>query len=199
LHEPHDASEEFGDVYTFVGIDRTSKLVLAWHCGKRDLDATLEFSVRLSSATGGRFQLTTDGLNLYRMAIPPVLGGRVDFAQLIKTYGKSTEEDRRKYSPPSIIACEMTNVLGNPDITKVCTSYVERQNLSMRMGIRRFTRLTNAHSKKWENHECAVALWFAYYNFCRVHMTLKTTPAVKARITDHVWTIEELLTAAAAA
>jgi hypothetical protein len=120
------------------------------------------------------------------------LGTRVDFAQLIKVYAASPEGEHR-YSPSEVVSTEVVPVLGRPDPNKICTSHVERQNLTMRMQIRRFTRLTNAFSKKWENHYAALALYFAYYNFVRIHQTLRVTPAMEAGITDHVWTLEQLL------
>ena len=123
-----------------------------------------------------------------------LLGTRVDFAQLIKVYASSQEETR--YSPAEVVSTEVVPVIGNPNPEKICTSHVERQNLSIRMGMRRMTRLTNAFSKKWQNLRAAYALWFAFYNFCRVHQTLRVTPAMEAGLTDHIWTLGELLEAA---
>ena len=182
--------EEYGDAYCFTALERYSKMLLVWHLGKRCPEDTQLFSDKLASATSGRFQVTTDGFTPYRVAIPDALGDRVDFATLVKSYGPGEEG---RYSPPEVVDIRKTVRIGNPDMDRVCTSHVERHNLTIRMQIRRFTRLTNAFSKKWENHEAALALFFAYYNWCRVHMTLKTTPAVVAGLADHVWTVDELL------
>ena len=138
------------------------------------------------------FQITTDGFAPYRSAITTTLGNRVSYAQLIKVY-RSSPEGEARYSPPEVASTEVVPVLGDPDPERICTSIVERNNLSLRMGIRRFTRLTNAFSKKWENHWSAVVLWYTYYNFCRIHRSLRVTPAMEAGITDHVWNLEELL------
>jgi hypothetical protein len=150
------------------------------------------FAAKLSRATEGRFQLTTDGYRPYLNTIPAVFGSRVDFATLVKVYGES-EEGSRRYSPPRILEVIAAPQHGQPDMDKVCTSHVERSNLTIRMTLRRLTRLTNAHSKKWENHEAALALFFAYYNFCRVHSTIKQAPAMKAGLADHPWSLQELL------
>jgi len=138
------------------------------------------------------FQITTDGFAPYRNAIPNTLGDRADFAMLIKVY-KAASEGEARYSPPEVASVEVVPVMGQPDPERICTSIVERQNLSVRMGTRRFTRLTNAFSKKWENHWAAVAVWMTFYNFCRVHRSLRITPAMAAGITDHVWGVRELL------
>jgi hypothetical protein len=150
-----------------------------------------------ASRITNRVQITTDGHRAYLEAVENAFGADIDYAQLQKIYGASMENEAR-YSPARCIGCDMKVVSGNPDPKHVSTSYVERQNLSMRMSIRRFTRLTNAFSKKVENHAAAVALWFMYYNFCRVHQTLRVTPAMEARISTHVWTIEELVSLLAA-
>jgi IS1 family transposase len=184
--------EDCGDAYCFTAIERTSKLLLAWHLGKRTAADATTFAAALRQAVPGRCQVTTDGFTPYTTAIPGIYGGQVDFAQLIKDYGSSPEAATR-YSPAEIVGMHLKSVCGYPDPTLVCTSHIERHNLSIRMAIRRMTRLTNAHSKKWENHGYHLALFFLYYNFCRVHMTLKTTPAVKAGIADHAWSVEELL------
>jgi transposase-like protein/IS1 family transposase len=192
-----DKSEEFGDCYCFTAIERTTKLLITWHAGKRSAEDTYQFIDKLNAATGGDYQVSTDGWKPYRTAIPAILGRRVDFAQVIKNYTTIGGDDQRRYSPPTVSSCEKKAVMGDPDMDAVCTSHVERCNLSMRMGMRRLTRLTNGHSKKWGNHEAALALWFAYYNYCRKHETLRTTPAVAAGLTDHVWTVVELLEAIA--
>jgi len=184
-----------GDAYTFVAIERNTKLVLNFALGKRDQATTDVFTEGLRLATSRQhFQITTDGFAPYRSAIANTLDDRVDFAQLIKVY-RATPEGERRYSPAEVVSTETVIGIGSPDPRRVCTSHVERQNLSMRMGIRRFTRLTNAFSKKWDNHWAAICLWFAFYNFCRIHQTLRITPAMAAGITDHVWTIAELLAA----
>jgi len=179
-----------GDAYCFIALERTTKMVIAFHLGRRSSQDTYEFAQKLSVATSGNFQLTTDGFRPYQTAIPFVMGDRVDFAALVKQY--ATKDDH-KYSPGEVIKVDKVPCCGNPSPDLICTSHVERQNLTLRMQSRRMTRLTNAFSKKWENHQAAMALHFAYYNFCRVHMTLKTTPAVKAGIEDHVWTLAELI------
>jgi transposase-like protein/IS1 family transposase len=186
-------SPTLGDCYTFVALDRETKLVLNFTVGKRDQVSTDSFVEGLRLATAQRrFQITTDGFIPYRSAIETTLGDRVDFAQLIKVY-RATPEGERRYSPAEVVSTEVVVGIGQPDPKRICTSHVERQNLSMRMGIRRFTRLTNAFSKKLENHWAAICLWFAFYNFCRVHQTLRITPAMAAGITDHVWALRELL------
>jgi len=190
--------EAFGDAYCFTAVERHTKLLLAWHLGKRSGDDTMQFATKLKSATSGRFQLTTDGYREYQFAMPAAMM-RIDFAQLVKIFGKvKSNEAAVRYSPGPITGTKVKNVLGNPDRDKVCTSHAERHNLTIRMQVRRMTRLTNGFSKKWENHEAALALFFAAYNFCRVHMTLKTTPAVATGLADHVWNVEELLVAIAA-
>ncbi|MGH9437940.1 MAG: IS1/IS1595 family N-terminal zinc-binding domain-containing protein [Terriglobia bacterium] len=181
-----------GDAYCFVAIERHSKLVLNIALGKRDQATTDVFIEGLRHATSGEFQITTDGFGPYRSAISNTLEDRCDFAMLIKIYRASVEGEAR-YSPAEVAAVEEVPVMGRPDPARICTSIVERSNLSLRMGIRRFTRLTNGFSKKWENHWAAIALWFAFYNFCRIHRSLRVTPAMEAGITDHVWTLRELI------
>lgn len=188
--------EEFGDAYCYTAIERHTKLLLAWRLGKRSVGTTNEFACKVQHATAGRFQLTTDGYHPYREAMLLALGGRIDFAQLKKVYASvSGNAAAVRYSPGDIIDIDIRPVCGNPHKDRICTSHAERANLTIRMHVRRMTRLTNAFSKKWENHEAALGLFFAYYNFCRVHSTIKTTPAVKAGLTDHVWSVKELLAA----
>jgi len=189
----NDAGMLFGDVYTFVGIERESKLIVAWHMGKRSMNDTDEFTTKLSRATSGHFQITTDGYAPYKVAIPNILGDRVDFMTLVKKYGVENLQDQRRYSPPMVMAIEYDTIIGQPEQARACTSHIERSNLSLRMATRRFTRLTNGFSKKWHNHQCALALWFAFYNFGRVHMTLNETPAMASGLEDHAWTIRELI------
>ena len=192
---PED-DQNFGDCYTFVAIERHSKLVLNIAMGKRDQTTTDAFVEGVRHATRhGRFQVTTDGFSPYRSAITTTLHDRCDYAMLIKVYAANPEGER-KYSPAEVASTEVVPVMGRPDPERICTSIVERSNLSTRMSVRRFTRLTNAFSKKWENNWAAVALWFTFYNFCRVHKTLRVTPAMEAGIADHVWSVGELLKAA---
>jgi transposase-like protein/IS1 family transposase len=188
--------ESVGDAYCFTAIERTTKLIVAWHLGKRSRGDTQDFADNLRRATTGRFQLTTDGYTPYQTAIPFTFGERIDFATLVKDY-ETPDEGQRRYSPADIVGITIKIRSGEPDKNKICTSHVERHNLTIRMTVRRLTRLTNAHSKKWENHDAALALFFAFYNFCRVHGTIKTTPAVAAGLTDHVWNMAELLSKAA--
>lgn len=193
---PHEESVyEMGDAYCFVALERNTKMVLAWHLGKRDRPSTEAFANKLRYATSEqRFQLTTDGFKPYVNAVDMALGDRVDFAQLVKVY-TSDREGQQRYSPGEVVDAVPVRIMGRPDRERICTSHVERQNLSIRMGMRRMTRLTNAFSKKWENLQAAYALWFAFYNFCRIHKSLRVTPAMEAGITAHPWTIMELISA----
>ena len=193
---PED-DQNLGDCYTFVAIERNTKLVLNIAMGKRDKATTDVFveGVRDAIAPGCAFQITTDGFAPYRAAVPDTFGNNVDFAMLIKVY-RAVAEGERKYSPAEVASVEVVPVAGQPDPDRICTSIVERSNLSVRMGQRRFTRLTNAFSKKWENHWAAVSLWYGFYNFCRVHKSLKVTPAMEAGIANHIWSVRELLEAA---
>lgn len=186
-----DRPEEFGDVWCYTAIERTTKLVLTWYVGKRNSDSTANFADYLLTATSGRFQLTTDGYRPYLSVIPAILGGRVDYASLTKVYGTAPED--RGYSPGEVVEIIETVHLGDPDPERICTSHVERSNKTLRMQIRRLTRLTDAHSKKWENHEAAMAFFLAYYNFCRVHSTIKMTPAQASGLTNENWSLERLL------
>jgi transposase-like protein/IS1 family transposase len=182
-----------GDAWCFVGIERNSKLILAWHLGKRDPESTYKFIGKLRYATGNqRFQLTTDGLALYKPAVQLSLSGYTDYAQLVKVYS-SPREGEQRYSPGDVVEAVPVPVMGLPKRERICTSHIERQNLSIRMGMRRMTRLTNGFSKKWANLEAAYALWFAYYNFCRRHQTLRVTPAMESGLTDHIWSLGELI------
>jgi transposase-like protein/IS1 family transposase len=185
-----------GDAYCFVAIERNTKLVLTWHLGRRSARDAMAFTEKLEGATAGHFQITTDGFQPYFDAIHTCLGTRVDYSQLIKTYAATTDEEHR-YSPPQVVDTTIKPMWGNPDPERICTSHVERNNLSIRMGMRRLTRLTNAFSKKWTNLKAAYAVWFAFYNFCRVHYTLRCTPAMAAGVTDHIWSVGELVEAIA--
>jgi IS1 family transposase len=181
----------FGDVWTWVAIDADTKLVPSFMLGNRDARTANDFIEDLASRLASRIQLTTDGLKVYLEAVEGAFGANVDFAQLIKVYGASQEEIR--YSPAECIGTETKIVTGSPKAEHISTSFIERQNLTMRMGMRRFTRLTNGFSKKIENHLYAIAIHFMHYNFCRVHKTLRVTPAMEAGIADHVWSVEELV------
>jgi transposase-like protein/IS1 family transposase len=190
---PED-DQNLGDAYTFVAIERNTKLVLNIAMGKRDQLTTNSFieGLRDTIGPGCSFQITTDGFAPYKTSIPDTFGDYVDYAMLIKVY-KAVPDGERKYSPAEVSSVEVVPVCGNPDPDRICTSIIERSNLSVRMGTRRFTRLTNGFSKKWENHWAAVTLWYTYYNFCRIHKSLRITPAMAAGIADHQWRIEELL------
>lgn len=190
---------EIGDAWIFVGIERYSKLVLAFELGSRGVKSATRFMHKIAGATdpNQKFQLTTDGLNAYPLAVGNVLGHqgeRVDYAQLIKIYTLDVPEDQRRYSPPRLAEAIPTPIYGYPDEKRICTSHVERQNLTMRMCMRRLTRLTNGFSKKWSNLRAALALHFAWYNFCRKHTSLKgATPAMAAGLTNRVWALSDLL------
>ena len=181
-----------GDIWTWTALCADTKLALCWHVGERNTAAARDFIADLAGRLSCRIQLTSDGLQLYVKAVEAAFGGDVDYAQLVKIYGAPADGQRR-YSPPECIGAELVPVNGNPDKKHISTSYVERQNLTMRMHMRRFTRLTNAFSKKVENHAHAVSLHFMYYNFCRVHQKLRVTPAMEAGVTDHVWELSEII------
>ena len=188
----------FGDVWTWVAIDAETKLVPSWSVGRRDALYAQAFMDNLKGRLAHRVQLTTDGHKVYVWAVENAFGSEVDYAMLIKIYGQQPDGEKR-YSPAECIATQTQIMQGNPDIKKISTSYVERQNLTMRMNMRRFTRLTNAFSKKIENLEYAVALHFMYYNFCRPHKTLNLkrslgiTPAMAAGVTNKRWKIEDII------
>jgi IS1 family transposase len=182
-----------GDVWTWTAIDRDTKLIPCWHVGLRNaLDADT-FISDLADRLLGTPQITTDGLKVYISAIRQSFGEMVDYAMLVKLYGAPEPGTAARYSPSRIIGAVSERICGEPDMRQVCTSHVERQNLSMRMGMRRFTRLTNGFSKKVGNHEAAIAVYFMHYNYCRIHQTLRITPAMAAGLTDHVWEIEEVI------
>ena len=186
----YDGQDEVGDAYCFIGMERTTKVILAWHLGRRTAADTHDFARKLAAATSGQFQITTDGFKPYQTAIPAAFPN-ADFATLVKNY--ATKGDEHRYSPGEVNGTVKKPCCGNPDAAKICTSHVERVNLTVRMQDRRMTRLTNAFSKKWENHRASMALHFAYFNFCRVHMTLKTTPMVAAGLESRPWTLRELV------
>lgn len=180
-----------GDVWTWTAIDPDTKLVPSWLVSDRTQEAAIEFLSDLHSRMANRIQLSSDGHTAYAGAVDIVFKGDVDFGQLIKTY-RQTSEGQRRYSPPRCTGARREAVEGNPDMRQVSTSISERQNLTMRMSMRRFTRLTNAFSKKVENHAHAIALHFMFYNFGRIHKSLRVTPAMQAGVTDHVWSLEEI-------
>jgi IS1 family transposase len=187
---PDDKHGEWGDIWTWVALDSDSKLVPTYRVGPRDLQEAQLFMADLAKRMAGRIQLTTDGLTTYLTAVSDAFGRDVDYAQLVKIYGNS---EPGRYSPAACLGTERHIVSGNPDRDLISTSYVERQNLTMRMSLRRFTRLTNAFSKKVENHTAAVSLHFMHYNFCRVHKSIGTTPAGAIGLTDHPWKIAEVI------
>jgi IS1 family transposase len=185
----------YGDVYTWTAIDAETKLIPCWHVGTRGAESAHYFIKDLAERLVSRVQLTTDGHKAYLDAVEDAFGAGIDFAQLIKLYGTEgqTKEDSRRYSPAECTGIEKRPIEGNPDPTLISTSYVERQNLTMRMHIRRFTRLTNAFSKKIENHMHAISLYFMFYNYCKIHKSLRITPAMAAGITDHVWEMVDIV------
>ncbi len=192
----HEGQFGYGDVWTFVAIDADTKLTPCWHVGSRTVDNACEFINDLKGRLANRVQLTTDGHKMYLNAIENAFGSEIDFAQLVKLYGE-TVEGQKRYSPAECTGTVKTVIQGKPDMTKVSTSYIERQNLTMRMSMRRFTRLTNAFSKKLENHMYALALYFFHYNFVRTHKSLANpyprTPAMAAGVTNRVWTFEDVI------
>lgn len=189
----HKGEYGHGDVYTWTGIDADTKLMVSFMVGKRDAEYAHIFMNDLASRLNSRVQMTTDGHKPYLEAVEGAFGMDIDYARLIKMYGGDmTKEGQRRYSPSEFVSAEKKEVVGNPDTKHISTSYVERQNLTMRMSMRRFTRLTNDFSKKVENLEHAVALHFMYYNFGRIHKTLRVTPAMEAGVSDHVWSLEEI-------
>jgi IS1 family transposase len=191
---PEKKAQDWGDVWTWVAIDAETKLIPSWLVGKRDAECATEFVQDLAARLSNRVQITSDGHSSYLIAIESAFGSDVDYAQLIKIYGKPLGNDAEtRYSRPQCIGIKIEPVTGDPDLNYLSTSYIERQNLTMRMSIRRFTRLTNGFSKKVENHAYAIALHFDYYNFCKIQLTLRTTPAMTAGITTKLWEIEDLL------
>ena len=192
---PEERRGEFGigDVWTFVAIDADSKLIPSWLVGRRDAGCATAFMTDLAARLTNRVQLTTDGHKMYLAAVENAFGGDIDFAQLVKHYESPTGEGAHRYSPPVCVGCTKSTIQGEPDKRHVSTSYVERQNLTIRMRNRRFTRLTNGFSKKVENHVAMLALHFMVYNFVRVHQTLRCTPAMKAGVSDRVWGMDDVV------
>jgi IS1 family transposase len=191
---PEDKKGRFGygDVWTWTAIDADTKLIASWLVADRSACAATEFIKDLAGRLANRVQLTTDGHKAYLQAVEAAFGYKIDYAMLVKLYGSSPEGEKR-YSPAECIGAEKIPINGQPDMKHVSTSYVERHNLTMRMSMRRFTRLTNGFSKKVENHAHAMALYVMYYNFCRIHKTLRVTPAMMAGVTDHVWDIKDII------
>ncbi|HEX4694831.1 helix-turn-helix domain-containing protein [Sphingomonas sp.] len=185
------APEEAGDTWTWTALDADSKMILSYLVGGRDAEYAVAFIQDLADRVVNRFQLTSDGLNAYIGAVEDAFGDDIDFAQLVKVYGNTPGAPGR-YSPPECIGSQRRRVRGRPDMDHVSTSYVERSNLTMRMHMRRFTRLTNGFSKKVENHAHAVALHMMYYNFVHIHKTLRVTPAMAAGVTDRLWEIADI-------
>jgi IS1 family transposase/transposase-like protein len=186
-----------GDAYTFIALERTSKLVVAWHLGKRDRVNTEDFISKIRWATApGYFEISTDAFAPYENAIDAGLYDRASHSNVVKLFSHHVEEGRERYNPGQFIAVQKDAISGNPDLDRASTSHVERKNGTLRQWCKRLTRLTYAFSKKWEHLKAALALHFAHYDFCRVHGSLRITPAMASRITDHIWTISELLQAA---
>lgn len=188
IEKAKPSEQHRGDVWTWVAMDVDTKLVPCWYVGNRDASSAALFIEDLSRRLAGRVQLTTDGYKLYVQAIEDVFGTEIDYAQLVKVYGTKEGDNRRQY-----LGSEKKKFSGEPDEDLISTSLIERQNLTMRMSMRRFTRKTNGHSKKLYNHICAIGLHFMYYNFVRIHSTLRVTPAMEAGISDHVWTLKEMV------
>ena len=186
--------EGAGDVWTWTALDSENKMIISWLVGGRDSDYTLEFMDDLKSQLANRVQLTTDSHKAYLEAVEDAFGGDVDYAMLIKLYGEASEKgNEKRYSPAEWTGSKKKNIAGNPDYDQISTSHVERHNLTMRMGMRRFTRLTNAFSKKLDNHCHALALYFIYYNFVRIHKSLKVTPAMEAGVSNRLWSVEDIV------
>jgi IS1 family transposase len=181
-----------GDVWTWIAIDADTKLVPCWMVGQRDAIAARDFMSDLAGRLANRVQLTTDGHRAYLTAVDKAFGEEIDYAMLVKIYGENSEGQKR-YSPAECMGCKKEGITGTPDPKHISTSYVERQNLTMRMHMRRFTRLTNAFSKKIENHVASLALHYMHYNFVRIHQTLRVTPAMAAGISVRVWSISDLV------
>lgn len=192
---PAEKAGQFGvgDVWTFTAIDADTKLVPSFLVGSRDAGCATEFMQDLASRLVNRVQLTSDGHKMYLSAVEDAFGGAIDYAMLVKVYGAAPEGPEVRYSPAECIGAEKHAIAGCPDPRHISTSYVERANLTMRMSIRRFTRLTNAFSKKLENHTAALGLFFAHYNFCRIHQSLRVTPAMAAGVTSRLWSVADLV------
>lgn len=186
------APEHAGDVWAWTAIDADTKLAVSWLVGSRDAEYAQAFMADVAARIDRRVQITSDGLGVYVDAVDAAFGPFVDYAMLVKTYGSAPETLKGKYSPPICTGARRVRISGSPDVDHVSTSYVERSNLTMRMHMRRFTRLTNGFSKKVEAHANAVSLHFMYYNFCRIHSKLRVTPAMAAGVTDRLWEVSDL-------
>jgi IS1 family transposase len=192
---PPDKQGQFGigSIWTWTAMDADSKLIISWLVGGRDAGTAYGFIQDLAKRLANRVQLTTDGHRAYLNAVEDGFGGGVDYAMLVKLYGPDSDSGEARYSPAECVGCREVVVTGRPDPKYISTSYIERQNLTMRMQMRRFTRLTNAFSKKIENHIASIAIHYLHYNYCRIHQSLRVTPAMEAGISDHVWTISEMI------
>jgi len=186
------APEVAGDTWTWTALDADSKLIVSWLVGGRDSEYAMAFMDDLRSRLANRVQLTTDGHRAYLEAVEGAFGGDIDYAMLVKLYGAAPESFKGRYSPAECVGARKDRIEGSPDPKHVSTSYVERQNLTMRMQMRRFTRLTNAFSKKFENHVHMVALYTVWYNFVKMHKTLRMTPAMAAGVTDRLWSMDDV-------
>lgn len=182
-----------GDTWTWIALCADTKLVPSFHVGKRDSVHAYWFINDLKSRLAGRIQLTSDGFAPYLQVVEDAFGTDIDYSMLIKLYGKQVQHTEVRYSPPPCIGTRKKRIIGKPDRKLVSTSFIERQNLTLRMSNRRYTRLTNGYSKKIENHCHMLAIHFMNYNFARIHQTLRVTPAMAAGITDHVWSLEEII------
>jgi IS1 family transposase len=189
---PEDDQTRCGDVWTFVALDADTKIVPTYLIGKRTKESATVFMRDLASRLDNRVQLSSDGLSAYVDAVEEAFGADVDYGQIVKHY-EAEPVGPGRYSPPKVTKTVKTVIMGQPDRTHISTSYIERQNLTMRMSMRRLTRLTNAFSKKLENFEAAVSLYFAYYNFVRIHTTLRVTPAMEAGLTNRLWSVGDLI------
>jgi IS1 family transposase len=191
---PEDKRGQFGygDVWTWTALDADSKLIICWYLGRRDAEAAYTFVSDLADRLTNRIQLTTDGHHAYLTAVDAAFDRQIDYAMLVKKYGTVPEAEKR-YSPPICLGADKNEIRGLPDPEHISTSYVERQNLSMRMGMRRFTRLTNAFSKKLENHMHALSIYFMHYNFVRIHQTLRCTPAMQAGVAERLWDLNDVV------
>jgi IS1 family transposase len=190
---PDNMKRTAGDVWTWVGIDADTKFVISWFVGNRNAESANIFMQDIAQRLANKVQLTTDGLKAYLKAVDNAFEGKIDFAQLVKMYGESETVKDKKYSPADCIGTSKRVITGHPSRKHISTSYIERQNLTMRMHMRRFTRLTNAFSKKMENYSHAIALHFLYYNFCKIHQTLRVTPAMEAGLTNKLWEIQDIV------
>jgi IS1 family transposase len=193
LPETLKSQHGVGSVWTWGALDPDTKLVPCWFVSSRDASAAYHFMHDLAGRLANRVQLTTDGHKPYLTAVEDAFGSDIDFAQLVKIYSNEQQQGEHRYSPAQCMEARKTVIPGTPDHRHVSTSHTERQNLTMRMSMHRFTRLTNAFSKKLENHEAAIALHYMYYNFARVHQTLRVTPAMEAGISNHVWSLDEIV------